>query len=76
MDLENIKKQAEEGLEAVKDKAEDLKDKAEDAVEAAKDKAEDVVSDIKDKLGKGPLASNKSEGRSNHRVCPRVLDIV
>ena len=65
MDLENIKKQAEEGLEAVKDKAEDLKDKA-----------EDVVSDIKDKLGKWPLASNKSEGRSIHRVCPRVLDIV
>ena len=52
MDLENIKKQAEEGLEAVKDKAEDLKDKGEGAVEAAKDKAEDVVSDIKDKLGK------------------------
>ncbi|KGF01064.1 diguanylate cyclase [Actinomyces sp. S6-Spd3] len=52
MDLENIKKQAEEGLETAKDKAEDLKDKVGEAVEAAKDKAEDVVSDIKDKLGK------------------------
>jgi hypothetical protein len=52
VDLENIKKQAEEGLETAKDKAEDLKDKVGEAVEAAKDKAEDVVSDIKDKLGK------------------------
>ena len=52
MDLENITKQAEEGLETAKDKAEDLKDKVGEAVEAAKDKAEDVVSDIKDKLGK------------------------
>ncbi|WP_315580100.1 hypothetical protein [uncultured Actinomyces sp.] len=52
MDLENLKKQAEEGLETAKDKAEDLKDKVGEAVEAAKDKAEDVVSDIKDKLGK------------------------
>lgn len=52
MDLENLKKQAEEGFEAAKDKAEDLKEKAGEAVEAAKDKAEDVVSDIKDKLGK------------------------
>ena len=43
MDLENIKKQAEEGLETAKDKAEDLKDKVGEAVEAAKDKAEDVV---------------------------------
>lgn len=41
MDLENIKKQAEEGFEAAKDKA-----------EAAKEKAEGVVADIKDKLGK------------------------
>ena len=52
VDLENIKKQAQEGLETAKDKAEDLKDKVGEAVEAAKDKAEDVVSDIKDKLGK------------------------
>lgn len=52
MDLENIKKQAEEGFEAAKDKAEDLKDKAGEAVEAAKDKAEGVVADIKDELDK------------------------
>ena len=41
VDLENIKKQAEEGFEAAKDKAEE-----------AKEKAEGVVADIKDKLGK------------------------
>lgn len=50
MDLENIKKQAEEGLEKVTETVRE--ENVEKAVEAAKKKAEGVVTDIKDKLGK------------------------
>ena len=52
MDLENLKKQAEEGFEAAKDKVGDVVEAAKDKAEAAKEKAEGVVADIKDKLGK------------------------
>ena len=50
MGLEDLKKQAEEGLEKVKDTFGE--ENVEKAVEAAKDKATEVVSDLKDKLQK------------------------
>lgn len=50
MDLENIKKQAEESLEKVKETIGE--ENVEKAVEAAKEKAGGLVADIKDKLGK------------------------
>ena len=50
MGLEDLKKQAEEGLEKVKDTFGE--EKVEKAVEAAKDKATEVVSDLKDKFQK------------------------
>ena len=61
MGLEDLKKQAEEGLEKAKETfgeenvektVEAAKDKATEAVEAAKDKATEVVSDLKDKFQK------------------------
>lgn len=50
MGLEDLKKQAEEGLEMVKDTFGE--ENVEKAVEAAKDKATEVVSDLKDKFQK------------------------
>lgn len=48
MGLEDLKKQAEEGLEVAKDKATE----AAEAAEAAKDKATEVVTELKDKFQK------------------------
>ena len=50
MGLEDLKKQAEEGLEKAKETFGE--ENVEKAVEAAKDKATEVVGEAKDKLGK------------------------
>ncbi len=50
MGLEDLKKQAEEGLEKAKETFGE--ENVEKAVEAAKDKAGEVVSDLKDKFQK------------------------
>lgn len=50
MDLENLKKQTDEGLEKMKETVGE--ENVEKAVEAAKEKAEGLVADIKGKLGK------------------------
>ena len=50
MGLEDLKKQAEEGLEKAKETFGE--ENIEKAVEAAKDQATEVVSDLKDKLQK------------------------
>ena len=50
MGLEDLKKQAEEGLEKAKETFGE--ENVEKAVEAAKDKATEFVSDLKDKLQK------------------------
>lgn len=50
MGLEDLKKQAEEGLEKAKETFGE--ENVEKAVEAAKDKVTEVVSDLKDKLQK------------------------
>ena len=52
MDLENLKKQAEEGFEAAKDKVGDVVEAVKDKAEDAKDKAEDAVDAAKDELDK------------------------
>ena len=50
MGLEDLKKQAEEGLEKAKETFGE--ENVEKAIDAAKDKATEVVSDLKDKLQK------------------------
>ena len=50
MGLDDLKKQAEEGLEKAKETFGE--ENVEKAVDAAKDKAAEVVSDLKDKLQK------------------------
>ncbi len=50
MGLEDLKKQAEEGIEKAKETFGE--ENVEKAVEAAKDKATEVVSDLKDKFQK------------------------
>ena len=50
MGLDDLKKQAEEGLEKAKDTFGE--ENVEKAIDAAKDKATEVVSDLKDKFQK------------------------
>lgn len=50
MGLDNLKKQAEEGLEKAKETFGE--ENVEKAIDAAKDKATEVVSDLKDKFQK------------------------
>ena len=50
MGLEDLKKQAEEGLEKAKETIGE--ENVEKAIDAAKDKATEVVSDLKDKFQK------------------------
>ena len=52
VDLENLKKQAEEGFEAAKDKVGDVVEAVKDKTEDAKDKAGDAVEAAKDELDK------------------------